>query len=418
MASWPPHFLAHAIAANCAFHRPCYRDAITDDRIRRLVNVYHQHPDPVPDYFLEQEQRIDLFLINTARQQFYLQHGEAQPDIARAILLFDESAYGKTLVNIRAHLGFGFSDWIKFLFILSAAVMRRPGMIIEPSYFHDMPPSILPASTIRALVSAISQSAPDVAAAYLKLRSTLQGLIFNLYVPSVFLKRPLFCMTDGHYVAVHKLFLRGLITGGLFDLAREHSPVTFGEEFGDAFERYTGSILAAIPEARVFTEKNLQKYTGKKVCDFAVVGDAYVLFVEAKGTEYRSLFASDGALRGDNSTTKLGEAVDQVTSTARLTRSGEFQELFGDTSGKKLIAGIVTFRHIYFANGDPYWTDFILPRVKTVDEVALGSLFAFRPQVFDIRSLEMHFGGSARWLPSFSFADKGREEHPLCSSED
>jgi hypothetical protein len=150
-----------------------------------------------------------------------------------------------------------------------------------------------------------------------------------------------------------------------------------------------GSVLSTLPRARVFTEKDLNKFTSAKVCDYVLIDDASVFFVESKGTEYRAVFASDGALRGDNSTTKLGEAVDQLASAARLTREGVFRDLFGDVSSKTFLAGIATFRHIYFANGDSYWKDFIFPKTKTIDETSTGGLFAFRPQVFDIRSLEM-----------------------------
>src|SRR5712692_4555919 len=67
LSSFPPHFLLHAMEASCAFHRSAYAQPITENGIRRLVNVYHAYHSPTLDYILRDQKSLDLFFILTAR---------------------------------------------------------------------------------------------------------------------------------------------------------------------------------------------------------------------------------------------------------------------------------------------------------------------------------------------------------------
>lgn len=387
LSSHPPHFLIHAIAANCAYHHGVYREPVTPELFRRTINEYHRFRDPVPDFLLASHRRVDHFLINMARQQFYLQEVVHVSDLARAILLFRDGAYPKTSGALLRQLGFGFAEWLRFSFITTASLLAKHDGAVAPAYFTSIPPSVLRQDLVDPLLRLVSLDAEAVRERYLKLRSSLQGLIFHLYVPSVFEKRPLFRLSDGRYVAVHKGLMRRRVSEGLFDLGRTHCKADFGEEFGAEFEGYVGNVLGDLPAVAVVSERQLRTVTPEKVCDHVVVGNDFVLLVECKATEYGATFASDGALRGDNSTAKLGEAVDQIASTARLIRDGVLESLLGDATGKALVAGIATFRHIQFANEDAYWTDNILPRTDATPH-DLEALLSHRPQIFDIRTLE------------------------------
>ncbi|MFT9850213.1 hypothetical protein [Aneurinibacillus sp. REN35] len=93
---------------------------------------------------------------------------------------------------------------------------------------------------------------------------------------------------------------------GIFDICKKEIPGDFGKEFGDAFERYVHQLLKFfIPAAQIFNEKQLRRYTDKKICDYMLVFEDHIFLIECKAIEYSAYVSSENALKGDNSTKKI-----------------------------------------------------------------------------------------------------------------
>ncbi|MDA2926550.1 hypothetical protein MYX78_04840 [Acidobacteria bacterium AH-259-G07] len=387
MRRYPPHFLIHALEANCSFHRSHYRDHLTRTVIAKLVNVYHHYEEPLVRYFLSEEHSIDLFLILYFRQQFYLQEMHGADDMGRGILLFDESQYPETLAEIRRNLGFGFSDWLTFCFLVWTRLNNTNSNVFHRNSFVDDYEKLTTSWPLDQMFQLLSSTPEEAGSNYKAVRERF-GVLYDPYIPSFFIEKPLLKVSHSEYVVTHKPLVLLRSIEGVYDIARNKSADCFGKEFGDAFESYVGKVLRELPEAQIYEEKQLRKYTGQKVCDYVVVGKNYVLFLESKAVEYGATLSSQNALKGDNSTTKLGGAIDQVLSTAAIVKEGLLSELLGDTRKKPYLAAVTTFRHIYLANGRMYWDQIISPSLKSTEASKWSSLFVFQPQVMSVSELE------------------------------
>ncbi len=236
----------------------------------------------------------------------------------------------------------------------------------------------------------LSASSEQVGAGYRELRTRERYLLHDPALPTLFNERPLLRATEGVYIAVHKplVLTRGLEGPYDISMTRGHWGDVFGQEFGTVFERYVGQVLSYLPNVRVVTERQMRRYTAEKICDYLVVGDDFVLFVESKAVKYSATLVSEIAMRQDNSTTKIAEAIDQFFSAANVVQAGALRGCIGDTTDKAFLAVVVTFRPIYQANDDAYWGEAILPLVKAPGKDDWQGWFAFRPQVMTASELE------------------------------
>jgi len=214
------------------------------------------------------------------------------------------------------------------------------------------------------------------------------GTLYDPYYESFFATKPLISLANGEYLAPHRGLVLAQGVEGLFDLCKENWPNEFGSEFGSAFEAYVGRILHDLPGVRVIPEKESRRYSDKKMCDYIIVGDGYILYLECKAVEYSAATSTEGAVRGDNSTVKIARAVDQLVSAATLAKEGELKDLLGDREDIPSIAAVVTFRHIYQANNNDYWDNAIMPHAKSANAANWRSLFVHRPQTLDVSELE------------------------------
>lgn len=298
MRYWPPHYVIHAMEAACAFRRRHSTSKVTDDALRKLINVYHRYADPQSEYLLRELRRPDLFLILAARQQFYLQARVSKYDLSRAFYLFTDTSLPRTAARMRQELGFGFSDWIAFCLAVHDATRPGSRMLLHAEGLAEETGTISAATAARFL-EAVSRSTDEVGRDYRALRENRGFLVYDPYLPSGFSERPLFRLSDGSYMSVHREFMLRRAAEGVYDLARSIWKNEFTEEFGGVFEEYVGRVLDQLSGARVFRERELQRYTADKVCDFAVVTDEFVLLVECKAVQYSATLTSEKALAGD-----------------------------------------------------------------------------------------------------------------------
>ncbi len=293
---------------------------------------------------------------------------------------------------MRERYGFGFREWTTFCVAfyagLDQAELRYPA--IDEGFLRDSASTIGRHPRLANMFGLLSATSEEVGAQYRALRARKGYLLHDPALPTLFAERPLLRPSEGQYIAVHKplVFTRGLEGPYDISMAPGHWGEVFGREFGAVFERYVGQVLANLPDVRVVTEREMRRCTPEKICDYLVVGDDFVLFVEAKAVKYSATLVSELAIRQDNSTTKIAEAVDQFFSAANLVQAGVLRDCIGAASGKAFLAVVVTFRPIYQANDDAYWGEAILPLVKAPGKDDWRGRFAFRPQVMAVSELE------------------------------
>lgn len=413
MAQWPIHYMMHAIEACCAYHRRGYNEPITETLLRKIINVYNTYYDPLSEYHLTESNRLDVFFAMYARQQFYLQGSASRFDLARGVLLFNEASYPKTSIACLNEFGFGFQDWMLFCFTLHAGLMSRSVPIITPDYFLAIKGQVIPPERLANLFSVLSATIDEVGEAYRSTRLKY-GILYDPFFPSSFSTRPFLNLGNGQYLAPHNGLVLEQGVGGLFDFGKDHWKEQFGAEFGSAFEKYIGSILTELPTVGIYTEGDMRRHTDKEICDYIIVTGDSVLFLECKAVEYSAATSSEGAIKGDNSTTKIAKAVDQLFSAARQVARGELAALLGDVRGRRFVGIVATFRHIYMVNTDDYWERAILPRASAAEVREWNALFAFRPQTLDVNELEQLIllarNGTS---PADIFQDKLRESEYL-----
>lgn len=162
-AKWPPHYLIHSIEANCAYHRKVRNSKININQVTRIINHYNSSIDPLAKKFLSEiEDGFWAFLINMARQQFYLQYTIGKNDLARAHILFGEDGYPRSKNLFQNRFGISFFQWITLGFSIYTHIdvdSFRPAYISQ-NYFFNAQPQLVPDASIPPFFSLISAT-PD-----------------------------------------------------------------------------------------------------------------------------------------------------------------------------------------------------------------------------------------------------------------
>lgn len=387
MAKWPPHFIIHSMEANCAYHRGHRNEPVSMKTMERLFKVYNSYDDPAQLYLLKQPwPEPELILMEMARQQFIIQHEWNAYDVARGLLLFQELPLSGKLFADK--FGITFDDWIRFCVALSAAIIKKSPPLVDLAELLNSEVKLFPDEIIPICFGLLSQTIEEVQDGFRQLRLKHTSPLLELQLPSLLINRPLVQLRDKFYVVTNKQFLLFRAAEGLYDLCTDKFPDTFGKEFGKSFERYMGLLLKELPDAVVIMEGQLETKISGKVCDYLVAMPDIIVLIECKAVEYRADLVTRNALAKTSSTARIAEGFTQLSNTAVSVKSGAFQELIDPVGSRPIIGLVVTYRHIYFANGDAF-TGIVLPLVQLPKGVSgLHNLFSWNPQILDIVELE------------------------------
>ncbi|MDD2402383.1 MAG: hypothetical protein PHI90_10250 [Clostridia bacterium] len=393
MAMFPPHYLIHSIEANCAYHRGYRNDELNSHKFEKILNHYKKYYDPVAKYFLSEiDGGLYPFLINIARQQFYLQYSYGGNDLGRAIIIFHESKYHKAEELFKNKYGLSYKDWLLVGFGIYAGIHNKRFAYISPGYFTKSSYKIASDETVQSLFKLISITVDEVKDYYKKVRSRIGSKLstqYDTYIQGAFTERPLLKFNENQYLVIHKPIFLKKITEGIFDLCKSEWSGEFGNEFGRNFERYIKNLLKEfIPEDRILTENCMRRFTNKKICDFVINNDDSLYLIECKGTEYSSYTATINAMKQDNSTKKITSGIEQIVSTADLIKQGTFLDILGDTSNKRIISSLITFKQLYLVNIQWYWDKIITFTMNSIQKKIIDTIFEYRPQILSVSELE------------------------------
>lgn len=391
MSYWPPHYLIHSIEANCAYHFSYRQDTLDQNKLIRIMNFYKQYFDPVAKYFLTKvDDGLYPFLINMARQQFHLQEQFGKHNLGRAIYLFYKGNYKKSEELFKEKFGMNYTEWLIVGFGVFAGTHDKSPAMISPEYFLKADYKIANDNAVINFFKLISTTPEEVKIFFKSVREKIGLNIapqYETYIQGIFAEKPLLKFHDNCFLVVHKPLLLKKIAEGIFDLSKSQGD--FGNEFGKTFENYVEKLLLEyIPKEKIIAEKDLQKFTKEKVCDFIIVEKDFLYLIECKGTEYSSYIATINAMKKDNSTKKISSGIVQLGSTAKQIKNNCFQELLGDTKSKKLISSIITFKQLYLVNIKWYWENVTTSLINEELKREIESTFAYKPQILSISELE------------------------------
>jgi hypothetical protein len=386
---YEPHYLVHAIEANCAYYQSLLTtEKVTQPCINRIINYYKGYRDPYIEYVLDKLRSLEYLVLAMARQQFPYQRAPRASELARSILLFvDKEPLPQTAARFQATYGLTTRDWVYMSFAVLADTWGRNSPVTSPRHFLASEVGALPKTAVEPFMRASSLPPEAISDRYHSLRQQYPSYL-HIFLPSVFIDYPLVDYGNDMYLAVHPslMFDHGLF--GLHRACEEVDEQSFHKEFGKSFQRYVGKVLSQLKGAyRVISEAQIMKISPGRTCDYVVVCEGCIVLVECKGIRYSATLLTEGAIKGDNSTTKLGESFEQLQHTARRIRAGEMDALF-DSRGKTLFGFTVTFGEVYFADSPRYITEFIMPNVHLPEGGRWPAPLNRVPQIISIGTLE------------------------------
>ena len=130
------------------------------------------------------------------------------------------------------------------------------------------------------------------------------------------------------------------------------------------------------------SEAELSQCVEGQVCDYLLAMEDVIVLIECKSTSYSSTFVTENAVRGDNSTAKIVEGFRQVSSVAGQLQHPRLLSRIGEVGNRAVVGVVVTFKHIRLTHSPLYCT-IVDPQVE------FAQVFTWRPQVIDIRALQM-----------------------------
>lgn len=165
---------------------------------------------------------------------------------------------------------------------------------------------------------------------------------------------------------------------------------SFSKEFGKSFELYTEKILNCYQNSVItISNKQLEKVSGGKSCDFLIEVSNSILLIECKATLFTAEIFTDNAIENNNSTRKVAKGLVQIYTTAKDVNLGVFDSL-GVNSQKPIIGIVVTFGEILLANTDWYFENFFLKRTGKELDISIypSQGMKRRPIVISVETLE------------------------------
>ncbi len=82
LTRYRPHHALHSIEANCVYSNPRFRDGVKDEHLAHVMNLYHEHQDPMHSGLLHDENLSQFFLV-MHREQMEVQYAASRNEMAR-----------------------------------------------------------------------------------------------------------------------------------------------------------------------------------------------------------------------------------------------------------------------------------------------------------------------------------------------
>jgi len=381
----PPHRLMHSIEANCSFWKEGYEDPVDWNAVAKVMNTYNDCIDPFQLSTIHEN--LDRFFLMMWREQIELQKRVSWSYIIRVWHLFVRSAsMQESNKEFLTKYRLTMDNWIKFSFLCWAFATQESG---NPFLIVGIPNESvgLDHNAFNSFLEHSARTPSEIGNQFQQIRKEFPYELHSL-IRSAFLETPIIIFSDGTMIVPHTHLLFRHSGEGLYRLSKDLD--AFNDEFGYSFEEYVKNVLDSVRDSiRIISNKQLEKASRAKSCDFLFEMKDTVVLVECKACSFTARHFSDNAIRTNNSTGKVAKALAQLYASAKDLEEGVFDQYDVDKM-KSTIGIVVTFGEIPSANKEWYFEEFFLKRAdRKLDETTYPSRqMTRRPIVIDISTLE------------------------------
>jgi hypothetical protein len=382
-AQIPPHFVIHSIEANCAYTRGQNKDPVTPRAFAHVINAYHDHKDPFLSCLIGKN--VQHFMIAVHRQQLELQYHPMKIEIARAWELF---VSGDPVPTVAKHIndthGLTPLQWLQLCFLMFGAATEQPIFLKQhvQGYQQFLRESLKCDEFLK-----LSSQTPSQIRERFRNNHVSVPIQFHSLIRSSFLDYPLIDLGDNRLTAPIPELLVRHGPEGLYRLAK--AAPNFDHEFGQCFQRYIGCILREIPEIlKLLDDDAIKKAYSGRHCDYIAEFPDHVFLVECKAVSFTPRLLLDDVILKDNSTRKVGDALEQIEATANGIREGAFVSM-GIPQDKPIYAAVATYGDIPLANSDWFFQSFVRQMTKAKLTAGTGGLFRSIPAILSARAFEL-----------------------------
>jgi hypothetical protein len=263
---------------------------IPDHQFATLINGIHDM-DGALDFDLQQT-NVYHFLKRLAFQQFWLRRRIHATDLARQVVLFEESQGSDQIREMfLSATGVPLSEFLELSFALLEPFIRQDGRSQIPDTYFRTLEGHYGAEVLGRFLRLFARPEDEIRSLLKQeSRDGLKKPEFRFYERTPLLRSPLLLIPGTGYTCFSPIVLQEAIRGFVYDHLKSTSRQRFTTTFGTVFEDYVTKVLDAAG-VKYLTEKDLRKQLGSKdyIVDFLIRLPDRNLLLESKSVELNPL---------------------------------------------------------------------------------------------------------------------------------
>lgn len=393
----PPHFLIHALEANCAYYQQWRRRSFNENEFATTINLWHDFVDPVLMEAANERTNAFKLVQYLYRTQLEVQGKSSYIRFGRALRMFaNVTGIPQAAAAFEQQYGLTVRDWIKLVFMFYAGTGESLSKQLSPlgirrQRLESMPELGISIKSLDGFLAEAARPWEEIGAEYRRVRMAGKTdrssgpLTWGQRRP-ILAKYPIMRMSMGYLVPVPPLVLRQLADGLLerFD-AIECDEVR--SDIGKQFERYVRDLIRFHLPDRTLIGADKLEVPGEQSCDFALDLPDAVVLIECKAVMLNRDQLSENAVINKGAIKRLLDGYVQIVRTAARIKSGVYPANLIPLD-KPVIGLVVTLGNVPGAdNGAVLDATRARYEKERVPEEAIQSL-KHRPQPFDAEAFE------------------------------
>ena len=349
---------------------------ITPDLFHEIINMIRKDIIPLKEFpSYGGAQNISKFMRRNVSPQIVYQNEINTIQSGRALELLVKSQISSSFENIICDLKI--SEFFDIL-ILSWAPFLEGKTSIVSNYFSSIPERLKFIEKSKKLFDYLSINEAEID--NFNDAHPLVSLVEELSNKPTFYTKPFFNI-NGNYYLWSVALLEEMIRFGVYDILKKQNSQKFGNKFGPIFENYIRKRLDNY-EIDYIDEKKLKQEGFHNQVDFLIQSGQDVIAIEAKSIE------SCDTATNDPSNENMIYFYKKNAIKALAQSHYVIKELEKNQSINNVFLIVVTYKELYFGNGEDCWEEFLkegLRKKYKVEDFKInpGKLFFISIKDFD-----------------------------------